>query len=638
MVILNTMKKNFFLSISALLVLFTACEDYNDANFKGLDDMAAPKVVKNFTYTLTDADYTTIANNSSNKSLAEAAGMATQLSNLKTTKAFTADLPASKYIPAFVAAKWFTYDDGSSVKVTYNQNQGRASYMSNYEDKVKVLTSTDYKAIDGNVGIAQTFYPSKPASTLVPTFLKTVYPTAVSGDICLAYYKTTDNEPVVGQSIVFEESFNSGITNFTSVNVTGDQVWVGGTTGSDVYAKMSGYASGNKENEDWLISPQIDLTGQVNVVLKVRQVARYINGLWDQITINVSSDYDGTNLTSATWTPLTINTMPTGADWNFVESEDVSLASFEGKKIHVAFKYLSTTTNASTWEIDWVKVMAKGLSASGVSGKGTYYKYSGSAWVAQTNAIAIGETDYTAMGVSNKYFSSSVLPANYLPQFLLQKYPYAQEGTKMVVGYKYGNATTYVADEYMIALGKWAKLAEVVADVDQFVRANGKWVWDPSVVINLSPIRNDATIMKYYQAATDWVWENIDQAQLGATAKGQGYVTSFGNNEYYTGCSAYYNNVDMRPAKAREQYAAEYAAKTDDEIKALMSERLALVMGKVLEKLHPEAKAIEGVNVTYTVNVPIYSGVNVTTVTHALVYKVIGDGQFEYVSGPTLIP
>ncbi|MFT3738420.1 MAG: choice-of-anchor J domain-containing protein [Breznakibacter sp.] len=631
------MKKNIFLSISALLVLFTACEDYNDANFKGLDDQAAPKVVKTFAYTLTDADYATVGNNSTNKALAEAAGNASELANLKTTKAFTTTLPASTYLPAFIGAKWFTYDDGSAVKVTYNQNQGREEYMSSYESPVKVLSSADYKSIDSNVGIAQTFYPSKPASTLLPAFLKTAYPSAASGDICLAYYKTTDNEPVVGQAVVFEESFNSGITNFTAFSVSGDQVWVGGTTGSDVYAKMSGYASGNKENEDWLVSPQIDLTGQANVVLKVRQVARYINGLWDQITINVSSDYNGTNLSTATWTPLTINTMPTGADWNFVESEDVSLAAYEGKKIYVAFKYLSTTTNASTWEIDYVKVLAKGLSAEGVSEKGTYYKYSGSAWVAQTNAIAVGESDYTTMGVTNKYFSSSVLPANYLPLFLQQKYPFAQEGTKIIVGYKYSNATTYVADEYVISSGEWAKVAEVVSEVDQFVRANGVWVWDPSVVINLSPIRNDATIMAYYQAATDWVWENIDQAQLGISTKGQGYVTSYGNNEYYTGSSAYYNNVDMRPSAARAQYAAGYADMTDDQVKALMSERLAEVMGHVLEKLHPDAKAIDGVDVTYTVNVPIYTGTTVSAVTHSLVYRVVGDGQFEYVSGPTAL-
>jgi hypothetical protein len=632
------MKKIIFLSITALAYLFTAC-DYNELNFEGLDEKTVATDVKTLSYTLTDADYAAIGTNSTNKAIAKEKGDSAQLANLKTTKYFTEDFPASTYVPAFIASKWFTADNKSTIKVTYNKNIGRSAYLEDYQELVRVFSTDDYKSVNANVGLAKTFYPSYPADTYVPTVLKQAYPTAVSGDICLAYYNTTNSEPVVGQATLYEETFNSAPYSFQAINVTGSQVWTNATYGSDTYMKISGYSGGNKDNEDWLVSSQIDLTGQQNVVAKVRHAAKYVNTLWDQLTLNVSTDFNGTDVASATWTTLTINTKPTGTDYVFVESEDIDLSAFTGKKIYLAFKYLSTTTNAATWEVDNIKVLAKGLTATGVEEKGTYYKYSGSKWETVSSTYALGSADYLAMGITGKTFSSSAVPENYLPQFLLMKYPYAQADNKMVVGYKYYSSTTtsttYIADEYLFGAGVWTKASTMTAPTDQFVKASSKWVWDPSVVIELLPVRNNATSMLYYQAATDWVWENIDQAQLGVTTKGKGYVTTYGNNEYYTGCSAYYNNVDMRPSTARAQYPTEYGTLSDAEVTALMTERLKVVMKKVLTKLHHDVVPIEGVNITYTVKVAIYTGSTVSAVTHSLVYKVVGPGEFEYVSGPT---
>ncbi|MCA1745203.1 MAG: hypothetical protein LC643_05775 [Bacteroidales bacterium] len=90
----------------------------------------------------------------------------------------------------------------------------------------------------------------------------------------------------------------------------------------------------------------------------------------------------------------------------------------------------------------------------------------------------------------------------------------------------------------------------------------------------------------------------------------------------------------MRPAKAREQNAAAYGDLSDEEVTALMMERLAVVMGEVLSQLHGDAVPIEGVDITYTVNVGIFIDMTITDVTHSIVYKVVGPGEFELVSGP----
>src|ERR1035437_7528279 len=54
------MKKIYYIVSLALLALFTSC-DYNAKNFPGFDQAAMPSNVAKYVYTLTDADYTTIA-------------------------------------------------------------------------------------------------------------------------------------------------------------------------------------------------------------------------------------------------------------------------------------------------------------------------------------------------------------------------------------------------------------------------------------------------------------------------------------------------------------------------------------------------------------------------------------------------
>ena len=62
-----------------------------------------------------------------------------------------------------------------------------------------------------------------------------------------------------------------------------------------------------------------------------------------------------------------------------------------------------------------------------------------------------------------------------------------------------------------------------------------EWLYSPSILINLPVEKNNAEVSAFYQAITDWVKENHSE-----------YVTSYGNNDYYYGGSAYQNNFDFR--------------------------------------------------------------------------------------------
>ncbi len=162
---------------------------------------------------------------------------------------------------------------------------------------------------------------------------------------------------------------------------------------------------------------------------------------------------------------------------------------------------------------------------------------------------------------------------------------------------------------------------------DQFVRNNGKWVYNPSSLIELKAEKGNPLTTAYMQAGVDWVKEHVD-APLGVAA-GAGYVSKYGNNEVYSGLSAYYGNVDLRASTARAQYAKEYASMSDAEITAKMAERLQQTLGAALTKLNPEALPVAGLDVIYTLHFGLYDGN--TTKTYEMKFKVVGKGQFEYV-------
>jgi hypothetical protein len=260
------------------------------------------------------------------------------------------------------------------------------------------------------------------------------------------------------------------------------------------------------------------------------------------------------------------------------------------------------------------------------------YYYNGSAWAEASSVVALDPADYTAMGQSYGNLSST-LPAQYLPIYLKQKYPYAAADDAKFVAYKYynGSSTSYACDQYIYNGSEWVLNNGVEEETAQFVKLNGTWVYNPDVTITLPAGKNQEMSTKYYQACVNWVYENID-VPLGSTGikSGLGYVTSYGNNEYYSGTSAYQGNVDLRASSARAQYAAGYEGMTDDEIVALMKDRFCNeVMPGALAALHPDAAPVEGLTVTYTINFAAYNGSG--TSTYVAHFEVVGKGQFKFV-------
>jgi hypothetical protein len=153
---------------------------------------------------------------------------------------------------------------------------------------------------------------------------------------------------------IFKDDFESGLGKWQAISAKGDEVWAidaaHGNPGA--CAKMSGYNVSSKENEDWLISSKIDLTSVTAANLSFDNAKNYTG---NDMELLISKDYSGSGSpAAANWTTLNYN-KSTGS-FTYVGTGPVSLSSFIGNKIYIAFKYTSTTSASSTWEIDNVKV------------------------------------------------------------------------------------------------------------------------------------------------------------------------------------------------------------------------------------------------------------------------------------------
>lgn len=257
------------------------------------------------------------------------------------------------------------------------------------------------------------------------------------------------------------------------------------------------------------------------------------------------------------------------------------------------------------------------------------YVYNGTKWMLYANKVEqyqLTTEDYKAMGNTYGNFQG-VQQDSFIPLFLKQKYPYAQEGeTKSIVYYYNSSPKTYRADVYKMVSGTWTKLNISLEEVtDQFAYSKGVWKYNPSVTIDLKPVKGVAEVSAFYQSIVDYVGKTF----------GTGYYQkNYTNAEFYYGASAFGNNFSFRISDWRTGCAegpTAYASYDDAALTELMNTRIVDAFKPVLEKNYPDALPIDGLDITYTINFGIFVGVPISECTHTIVYKVISKGKFEYV-------
>lgn len=150
--------------------------------------------------------------------------------------------------------------------------------------------------------------------------------------------------------IINQENFDAGLGTWTPYNVIGDQEWYQDEFSGKTFAKMSGYDGASFDNEDWLISPILNLESLDSAFFSFESAFNYDG---PHIELYISNDYDGSgNPNDFSWTDISDMAIWSDGNWNFVESGELDLGEYLENGIYLAFKFTSTTAGSATWELD----------------------------------------------------------------------------------------------------------------------------------------------------------------------------------------------------------------------------------------------------------------------------------------------
>lgn len=149
----------------------------------------------------------------------------------------------------------------------------------------------------------------------------------------------------------YTEGFANGQGDFTINNVTepaaGTSVW--SYDANYKYMVASGRVGAQDfDSEGWLISPVLKLANNASATLVFDHAFKF--GSSENLTLQVKE------VGQTVWTKVAIPTYPTGNDWEFVSSGNIDLSAYVNKSIQFAFKYVSTPSSSSKWEIKNVKL------------------------------------------------------------------------------------------------------------------------------------------------------------------------------------------------------------------------------------------------------------------------------------------
>ena len=185
----------------------------------------------------------------------------------------------------------------------------------------------------------------------------------------------TANATTEEVNYLLNENFDDELGVFTAYDAYGDQGWHQGEYNGTTYANMNGYANGAAhQNEDWLIAeiPGMVDTEFTDIFLEFSTAMKFDG---DPLRVVVSGDYDGQGEPGDfDWIDITDAFDFSAGNYEWVESGKVNIIDIvgdfanSGYSWYIAFVYTSNDEQASSWEIDFVKLTGKWLASVNENG------------------------------------------------------------------------------------------------------------------------------------------------------------------------------------------------------------------------------------------------------------------------------
>ena len=661
------MKNILYSLLSGLVfaALFSACDDFND-QFDGLDDKTQITNVAAYTYTLTDADYATIgdaalkaatspADSALAKSIktkkyftdeAPASDYVSYLlkglypygdlgSTAMITYAFNEARPS--YLADFENASTYTLKSadyalsGSSVLGFY-PDVNPSDYL------VNILTDNVSEPTEGQVVLAKYIqYTETPVITTTSNYLiddNFNYGTSagdlitVAGGEWASHSGTLNQMQYITSGLSMTGYPSSAIGGAATIATSGSEdinktftPQTSGTVYFSALVNLSAVGTGayffhvyefGTGNFRARIGAKTDGAGKILFGLSASATAQtygtttYELNTTYLVVASYNIDNDVSNLyilsSPAATMPSTPEVSDTGNEGTIIDAVVIRQAfggpagTIDGVRV------------AKTWKDLFINNVAVAVTGDKID-KEVYYKYTNNKWAPVQDIYVLTSDDYDSMGTAtgqpgkNNNFDSSMPPENYLPTLLAQLFPYAQNGNKQIVAYKYysgGNQTRI--DEYIFQDGKWSNPSSVVNRTEQFVFSNIGWVFDPTIKITME--KADYQLMVDYVLATP---------SISIFAH-----PNYKNEEFYYGFGSRYNNVNFRLSYRNPYFTGEWvqpatidpelsALTTDADKVALMWTRLQEGMGIFLQQRYPSAvPTVSGIDVYYLATTFVY--------------------------------
>ena len=650
------MNKNIFSKIAlmagvALMGVGCQTDYFNEHYLPGYENGGAIIDSKNFELVLSADDYAAIAKNSTNKAIAEEAGeeATAALAAIGKNKYFANQDEAAAYLPAWLSASYPTYDDGSMALITYTMalDVPEEVLLMNAATEY-TLTEEDYMAIWGS--------EEEYASAVTPKTvnkLKNVLPIADdarAGEYVVVTYNYSAEEPateepnqpekpaegytsVLGTAVLDDVVEVRGYISAVSTQgpiltdatgsiilykaadlglAVGDEVTVNGTIRAYNCGFQFDYSKGDttveKTGTTTVTYPEaLDITGAyADELLTTRVANEYAYYAKMTGTVSISGNYYNFNILGAE--------TAVGSIYGATDEVKSWLADGMECTLYGYFFSISKTSGAPKY-INIIVTSVEPIAAPEASTfaltvksekRYAYFKFNGTGYEA-ADIVAVQPADYRNMGQNYDNFTNPAQD-NYLPKFLEESYPYAQEGDAKYVGYirRANSVNAWCVEEYVFS-GVWTKTVYFAEKQDQFRKNEGEWKVDRTLELDYTNT-SSADTKAFYQYCVNWVYDFKD-VPMGAPARdnagvilstdvvtidgakpaGNYWVSNYGNNEFYTGASAYYGNVDWRPSAVKSGFAAAGMGDlSDDEILAKLKENTAEVYAEVLHYMYPD--------------------------------------------------
>ncbi|MBU2886052.1 DUF5017 domain-containing protein [Gilvimarinus agarilyticus] len=502
------MKNIYKIFVFLISIACFSCDPMEDTyNELGIEE-GELVLEKTVAYTLDDSDYEYFESKPDKDSL------------VATNLLFEDIEQAGRLIPEILASEFVYLAKGSVAEVTFEVEGGQSEVSSYTGAETLWIGSEELEVVSEEAAVAGFLSPAYDLDESLVSILENEVQDPSEGDVYAVSYSYAGQDPIVdldaaGLNTIYSEGFADNIDAFNAISLLNDDLVWEYNTFFNGCAIMSAYSGSTQEVNDWLISPAIDLSGVTGSELQFHQVINYLGTGIDPASVlgvKISTDFDGADVASATWTDLVVDVWPAGNSWSEEVWSTIDISTYDESTVYVAFVYDNTTVlDDPSWEVG--EVLVEGTTSATVEvveepvSYTSYYTYSGGSWSLNEGVYSLTSVDYNSMGEASgqpgRYdnFDSGTHPDNYLPTYLASKYPYAQDMDEIIIMYKYYSGSTNVRGDYYIYQdGAWGRIEESLKFglVDE-------WVVDPT-------IKHEFSDADYISMAALWEDRNSEGA------------------------------------------------------------------------------------------------------------------------------